>query len=102
MRCLTWDGRAAGRIYRRSSAGDDALPWFWTILIIAATRSGLAETLDEAKAAFAENWRKWLASAGRRQGSQRRVCVTVTLVQCATPETPINPPLTWSRAVANG
>ena len=63
---LMWNGRAVGRIYRRLSAGADALPWFWSVLIIAPgiTRSGLAGTLDEAKAAFAESWRKWLATAG--------------------------------------
>ena len=63
---VMWNGQAVGRIYRRASAGADAQPWFWSVLIIApgATRSGLAATLDEAKGAFSQIWQKWLASAG--------------------------------------
>ena len=70
---VMWDGQAVGRIYRRSSAGAAALPWFWSVLIIAPgiTRSGLAATLDQAKAAFAESWSKWLASSGLHEDPPR-------------------------------
>ena len=62
---VTWTGQAVGRIYRRSGAADEAQSWFWSILIAAApgiTTNGLAETLDEAKAELAKNWRMGLAS----------------------------------------
>jgi hypothetical protein len=66
------DGKAVGRIYRRSGVPDDRHPWFWSILFASGTnnavgrhhriktmtRSGIAATLDEAKAAFADNWRE--------------------------------------------
>jgi hypothetical protein len=56
--------RAIGRIFRSASAPQDR-PWMWTITgAVVAPRlpsHGFAATLDEAKTAFAENWRRWLA-----------------------------------------
>jgi hypothetical protein len=63
-----FDGeRRVGRIFRSSSAPQDR-PWMWTIMrAVVAPRlpsHGFAVTLDEAKAAFAETWPKWLALKG--------------------------------------
>jgi hypothetical protein len=62
---VKWDGWSVDRIYRRSGADHDAQPWFWPILVIApgVTTTGLAATLDDAKAAFAQSWSRWLALA---------------------------------------
>jgi hypothetical protein len=59
------DGEGAiGRIFRSSSAPQDR-PWMWTITgAVIAPRlpsHGFAATLDEAKTAFAQTWRQWLA-----------------------------------------
>ena len=52
---------AVGRIYRRTGAPEDSLPWVWTILVAGSpgrrTANGLARTLEEAKVLFAKNWR---------------------------------------------
>ena len=59
------DGRDIGRIFRPGAGVPSERPWMWTITgaVVAPTVSnhGFAATLDEAKAAFAETWRKWLA-----------------------------------------
>jgi hypothetical protein len=56
--------RRVGRIFRSSTAPQDR-PWMWTITaVVVAPRlpsHGFAATLDDAKAAFAETWRRWLA-----------------------------------------
>jgi hypothetical protein len=53
--------RAIGRIFRSASAPQDR-PWMWTITgAVVSPRlpsHGFAETLDEAKAAFAQTWRQ--------------------------------------------
>jgi hypothetical protein len=52
------------RIFKSASAPPER-PWMWTItgaIVAPALPShGFAATLDEAKAKFAETWRKWLA-----------------------------------------
>ena len=55
---VIWDDDVVGRIYRRWGVADNALPWSWSILVVApgATTNGLAATLDEAKKAFADHW----------------------------------------------
>jgi hypothetical protein len=62
------EGRAVGRIFRSSSAPQDR-PWMWTITgAVVAPRlpsHGFTATLDDAKMAFAQTWRKWLALADR-------------------------------------
>jgi hypothetical protein len=53
-----------GRIFRSASAPQDR-PWMWTITAAVVAplvpSHGFAATLDEAKTAFAETWRQWLA-----------------------------------------
>ena len=60
---------AVGRIYRRTGGPPEAPAWVWSILNVHAgpgimVSSGSVQTLDDAKAEFAKNWRKWLAWAG--------------------------------------
>jgi hypothetical protein len=56
--------RAIGRIFRSASAPLDR-PWMWTItgavVAPAVPSHGFAAMLAEAKTAFADSWRKWLA-----------------------------------------
>jgi hypothetical protein len=69
-----FDGeRRVGRIFRSSSAPQDR-PWMWTITgAVVAPRlpsHGFAATMDEAKTAFAETWRRWLALTGRSEDNR--------------------------------
>lgn len=64
-------GLVVGRIYRLH-AGPQEGRWFWAINGVntepgVARMSERADTLEEAKAALAENWRKWLAWARLRE-----------------------------------
>jgi hypothetical protein len=56
--------RAIGRIFRSASAPQDR-PWMWTITgVVVMPRvpsHGFAASLQEAKAAFADTWRRGLA-----------------------------------------
>jgi hypothetical protein len=58
-------GRDIGRIFKPRAGIPEDRPWMWTItgaIVAPALPShGFAVTLDVAKAAFAETWRKWLA-----------------------------------------
>ena len=56
---VKWDGQVVGRIYRRAGVSDHQQPWFWSILAFAPRirTSGLAVSLEDAKAQFAKNWR---------------------------------------------
>jgi hypothetical protein len=60
---------AVGRKYRRTGGPPDTPAWVWSILNVHAgpgimISNGVVNTLDEAKAELAKNWRKWLAWAG--------------------------------------
>ena len=60
---------AVGRIYRRTGGLAEAPAWVWTILNVHAgpgimMSNGVVNTLDEAKAELAKNWRKWLVWVG--------------------------------------
>jgi hypothetical protein len=63
-------GRGIGRIFRSSAPQDR--PWMWTITSAVVEprlpSPGFAGTLDDAKAAFAETWRKWLGTQRKGQG----------------------------------
>ena len=52
-------GAVVGRIYKRTGASDDGLPWTWSLLVVAPgmTTIGLARDLEQAKAAFTKHWR---------------------------------------------
>ena len=54
-------GRQVGRIYEDPHV---CQPWFWSILVIGACHagktSGRAVSLEEAKADFQTNYRRWL------------------------------------------
>ena len=66
------DGRPVGRIYQKHAPASPDLTWFWSITEYVEPRSGLrtsgmAETLDAAKAAFRDchdKWRAWAARTG--------------------------------------
>jgi hypothetical protein len=66
--------RAIGRIFRSNSAPQDQ-PWMWTItgavVMPAGPSHGFAATLAEAKTAFAEHWRTWLAWTARKDAPPR-------------------------------
>jgi hypothetical protein len=58
------DGKPVGRIYERHAPASPDLAWFWSITESVEPRSGLrtsgmAATLDAAKAAFRDTWDKW-------------------------------------------
>jgi len=60
---LIQDGRDIGRIFKPSAGAPDDRPWMWTITgAIIKPSHGFAASLAEAKAKFAETWRRWLAS----------------------------------------
>jgi hypothetical protein len=67
--------RAAARMYPDELKQDR--PWMWTVTaVVVAPRlpsHGFAVTLDEAKAVFAETWRKWLALKGRAEDQGARI-----------------------------
>jgi hypothetical protein len=57
------DGREVGRIYEDRSTLPE-LRWYWSVLAIGAHQAGIktsgrAATLQEAKAQFETNYRKW-------------------------------------------
>jgi hypothetical protein len=56
--------RVVGRIFR-SHFGPKDKPWMWAmpgvVVMSDLANHGYAPTLKEAKAAFAEHWRKWMA-----------------------------------------
>jgi hypothetical protein len=58
------ESKVIGRIFRSATAPADR-PWMWTVtgaIVASAVRNhGFAATLDDAKAAFAADWRKWLS-----------------------------------------
>ena len=61
-----------GRIYRRSGPSGHAFPWVWSIDAVQASpgvmvTAGSVNTLEEAKAEVAKNWRKWLAWAALQE-----------------------------------
>jgi hypothetical protein len=66
------DGRPIGRIYQRHAPANADVTWFWSITAYVEPRSelrtsGMAETLDAAKAAFRDSydkWRDWATKAG--------------------------------------
>jgi hypothetical protein len=70
------DGIPIGRIYQRHAPANADVTWFWSITAYVEPRSGLrtsgmAETLDAAKAAFRDSydkWRDWAAKAGFDSG----------------------------------
>jgi hypothetical protein len=57
--------RGIGRIFHAGAGVPADRPWMWTItgaIVAPALPShGFAASLEEAKAAFAETWRVWLA-----------------------------------------
>ena len=71
------DGRPVGRIYQKHAPASPDLTWFWSITEYVEPRSGLrtsgmAETLDAAKAAFRDSydkWRAWATKAGIDSGA---------------------------------
>ena len=70
------DGISIGRIYQRHAPANPDVVWFWSITTYVEPRSGLrtsgmAETLDAAKAAFRDSydkWRDWATKAGFDSG----------------------------------
>ena len=53
-----------GRIYQRHAPANADVAWFWSVTTYVEPRSGLrtsgmAETLDAAKAAFRDTWDQW-------------------------------------------
>jgi hypothetical protein len=65
------DGTPIGRIYQRHAPANVDVTWFWSITYVeprAGLRtSGMAETLEAAKAAFRDSydkWRDWATKAG--------------------------------------
>ncbi len=54
--------RAVGRIFRPGAGAPPDRPWMWTItqavVVPAMASHGFAATIDEAKSAFADHWRK--------------------------------------------
>ena len=65
--CVVYDdGRPIGRIYEDRHALPD-LRWYWSLTVLGAWQSGptsgRAPTLDEAKAQFHANFKKWLVWA---------------------------------------
>jgi len=57
------DGEAIGRIYEDPAASRPELRWFWSITVLFPERSrvktdGRTATFEEAKAQFAECWRR--------------------------------------------
>ena len=60
-------GREIGRLYEDRSALPE-LRWYWSIIVIGAHQAGIrtngrAATIEEAKAQFEINYRKWLVWA---------------------------------------
>jgi hypothetical protein len=70
------DGKPIGRIYQRHAPANADVAWFWSVTAYVEPRSGLrtsgmAETLDAAKAAFRDSydkWRDWATKAGFDSG----------------------------------
>jgi hypothetical protein len=70
------DGKPVGRIYQRHAPANADVAWFWSITTYVEPRSalrtsGMAETLDAAKAAFRDSydkWRDWAAKTGFDSG----------------------------------
>ena len=66
------DGIPIGRIYQRHAPANADVVWFWSITTYVEPRaglrtSGMAETLEAAKAAFRDSydkWRDWATKAG--------------------------------------
>jgi hypothetical protein len=63
-----------GRMYRRGGSSDGAFPWVWSIDGLQASpgvmvTAGSVDTLEEAKAEIAKNWRKWLAWAALQEST---------------------------------
>jgi hypothetical protein len=61
------DGREVGRLHENPYDPPE-LRWFWSIIVIGAHQAGIrtngrAPTLEEAKAQFQANYRKWLVWA---------------------------------------
>ena len=71
------DGIPIGRIYQRHAPANADVAWFWSITEYVEPRSGLrtsgmAGTLDAAKAAFRatwEQWQSWTARTGFNSGA---------------------------------
>lgn len=64
-------GLSVGRLYR-ITAGPQRGRWYWAINGVHAGAgvmriTGRADTLEQAKTALAENWRRWLAWARLRE-----------------------------------
>ena len=60
-------GREIGRLYEDRSTLPE-LRWYWSIIVIGAHQAGIrtngrAATIEEAKAQFQTNYRKWLVWA---------------------------------------
>ena len=70
------DGIPIGRIYQRHAPANADVAWFWSVTAYVEPRSGLrtsgmAETLDAAKAAFRDSydkWRDWATKADSNSG----------------------------------
>ena len=70
------DGIPIGRIYQRHAPANAGVAWFWSVTTYVDPRSalrtsGMAETLDAAKAAFRDSydkWRDWATMAGFDSG----------------------------------
>jgi hypothetical protein len=65
-----------GNIFRQEPTSATTLHWFWTINGVQRTSgdvmqvAGRTASLDEAKAAIADNWQKWLAWANLRDAAE--------------------------------
>ena len=70
------DGKPIRRIYQRHAPANADVAWFWSITTYVEPRaglrtSGMADTLDAAKAAFRDSydkWRDWATKAGFDSG----------------------------------
>ena len=61
------DGREVGRLYEDRHTPPE-VRWFWSIIVIGAHQAGIktsgrAATLEDAKAQFQGNYRRWLVWA---------------------------------------
>jgi hypothetical protein len=64
---VTDDGREVGRLYEDQYTPPD-MRWYWSILVIGAHQAGIktsghAATLEQAKADFQANYKRWLVWA---------------------------------------